>query len=665
MPAPLSVPAPGKSLDTLLETEWLLTNGLGGFAMGTAAACNTRRYHALLVAARKPPVDRWALLSQVLVRVIRSDRSFEFPNFEFPGAFHPQGHLALQECRQGVSVEHRWQFDRTIVVQELFLVQGVNTAVIRWRVESGGEPVRLELMPFVANRNFHGLRRKEHTGRPDVHDGGGNVTIRFWEADAPTLHLCVTDARFEHKPDFWYNFLLREEKARGQDHAEDLFVPGVFRADLGGARNSVTMIAGDAPVGPADIDALVAAERNRRAVVVGRFQPADELETRLAAASIDFVVARGAPGSKGAGNLTVIAGYPWFSDWGRDTFISLPGLFLAGRRFDEAREVIRTFAGALKDGLIPNRFEDSGQGADYNTVDAPLWFVHAVGEYHRATRDTPFLTEVGLPTCEKIVEAYRKGTQFDIHETPDGLIEAGHADIQLTWMDARCNNVTFTPRNGCAVEICALWHHAQRVLAELRAAAGRPVGDLEVRAARTAASMIEQFWDPLRGYLADVVQPGGKRDLSLRPNQLFAVSLSPSPLTVSQQQAVVEMCEQRLLTPVGLRSLEPKHPAYCPKYEGDLFKRDGCYHQGTVWGWLLGPYLEALLRAWDFARPAVEKANAVIAGVEPHLRQACLGQFSEIFDADPPHKPRGAPAQAWSVAEILRIRALLRSRRRV
>jgi predicted glycogen debranching enzyme len=605
------------------------------------------------------------MLSNLAVRFTVGGRTAELSTFEFPDTLHPAGYKALDEFDVGTVARYRWTHERAVITQEIRLLRGRNAAAIRWRMVAGNRPGRLEIVPFVAARGQHGLRRHDGSGRPEVNAGRAGVSVVFPEPGAPVLNLSMPGATFVEKPDWWFNFTYRAERERGYDHAEDLFTPGSFTVEIGPNR-PVVLTASEGPQEPAavDFDAAMTAEEARRAKIVAGFAPGDEFEARLAAASDAFVVGRADPPTTPAAKVTILAGYPWFGDWGRDTFIALPGLLLCGGRFAEAREVIRTFAAACKDGLIPNRFTDDGSGADYNTVDASLWFVRAVGEYHRAVpTDKDFLRDTALPACEQIVEAYRKGTQFDIHEADDGLIYAGNADTQLTWMDARCNGVSFTPRHGAAVEINALWHHARRTLIELRRFLGKPVGDLEMQAARTGMALVEQFWDPLRNYMADVVLDG-RRDMALRPNQLLAVSLSPCPLTIRQQQAVVEAAGKHLLTPVGLRTLAPNHPGYIGRYEGDPFRRDSSYHQGTVWPWLLGPYVEALLRAHDFNKAALDKAAAALAGIEPHLRAAGLGQVSEIFDGDAPHQPRGCIAQAWSAAELIRVRRMLKERMR-
>ncbi|MEP0844461.1 MAG: glycogen debranching protein, partial [Phycisphaerae bacterium] len=356
----------------------------------------------------------------------------------------------------------------------------------------------------------------------------------------------------------------------------------------------------------------------------------------------------------GSDSTTILAGYHWFGDWGRDTFIALPGLLLETRRFAEARQVLETFASAQQDGLIPNRFSDYGDGCDYNSVDASLWYLHAAVQYCRRSGDRTAWRDFLGQTCARIIDGFVKGAPFNIRVDSDGLVSCGDASTQLTWMDAKYGDVVFTPRHGKPVEINALWYDGLLALAELiEADEPLPAERYRRQARKTGRAFVEQFWDPARRCLFDVVR-GSERDASIRPNQIFAVSLPHSPLEASQCRAVLETVEEHLLTPYGLRSLSPADPRYRGRYAGNPFERDSAYHQGTVWSWLIGPYVEAYLRVHGTGAAARSAAREKLAALIAHLDEAGLGSVSEVFDGDPPHAPGGCIAQAWSVAELLR-----------
>ncbi len=400
---------------------------------------------------------------------------------------------------------------------------------------------------------------------------------------------------------------------------------------------SITLWAGIDPMGSFNWEQEIA----RRRDTIKISPAASPAMQRLVVAADDFIVARKTP--DGHAGCTVIAGYPWFADWGRDTLISLPGLFLHTRRFDEARQALSVFAQYISEGMIPNRFDDYNNQPSYNTVDASLWFIHAAFEYQRLSRDSDFFEKVLRPACHAIVQGYTQGTRWHIKVDPtDGLLNQGDAGTQLTWMDAKCNGVCFTPRQGKAVEINALWYHALRL-----------IGDT-ARADLVAESFRKSFWlNPFRG-LADVVN-GSVRDTAMRPNQIFAVSLPNSPLTRPQQEAVVEAVRRELLTPVGLRSLAKSDPNYHGRYSGPMWERDAAYHNGTIWAWPLGAFLDAYLKVHDRSEQAVAQARRWLEPLLQTMNEGCIGQIGEIFEGDEPHRGVGCFAQAWSVAEALRL----------
>jgi len=637
-----------------LDREWLLTNGRGGFASGTVAGVATRRYHGLLIASGRPPLERWLLLSAVLERVEYGDQFRELAAFDFGETVHPRGFEVLKDFASSNAGPWPWArftyaWDGVRVVKCVCLPRDSDEVVVRYQVtsEHGGR-VSLGLCPFVAIRDFHGVTQAFGNGFP-VEERDGTVWIGGgW----PRLRLraeageSADRPRFEHGPDWWRGFAYREEASRGFDGREDLFVPGWFR------------VAGEGSFEVALRAEAVFSEEAAHVQPVAALPPQwpepreVAIEERLAAAADAFVVERRR--ADGSRSTTILAGYPWFGDWGRDTFIALPGLLLETGRFIEARQVLETFASAQRDGLIPNRFSDYGDGCDYNSVDASLWYVHAADAYCHASSDAWAWREVLGPVCERIVEAFVEGTQFNIHMDNDGLIWCGDDSTQLTWMDAKHGDTVFTPRHGKPVEINALWYHALCVLTERSGPRDKKRASWYTEVAgRARKALAHEFWNPETDCLFDVVRDD-YHDAAIRPNQILAVSLPHSALTRKQQRAVVTVAERELLTPYGLRSLSPHDPAYRSRYAGNSWERDSAYHQGTVWGWLIGPFVEAYLRVHDFSPSAKSRMRAGLQTLVAHLDEAGLGSVSEVFDGDPPHRPGGCIAQAWSVAELLR-----------
>ena len=642
---PISVDVRGR-LSPFDHQEWLLTNGTGAFAGSTVIGMNTRRYHALLVAATVPPVGRIATVNRLAETLtVDGGQGHELSVSTFAnGLIHPAGQQYL--TRFTLDDDARWGYvaDGVRVDKQAQLVWGRQAAAVRYTVYAGtaadgrGRAFTLAVQPFVSLRDFHALRHAGGTpfgvdAKPDA------VTVR----DGPNAVTIAADgAAFAGHADWWYGHVYPVETERGQDDREDLFTPGTFTLSGRGRGTFTLWLSLDAAAAFDGYDQELA----RRPAVPMPPKPTSKAVNRLCRAAADFVVARKSP--DGSPGTTVLAGYPWFADWGRDTMISLPGLLLVPRRFAEAKQVLSVFAQYVDGGMIPNRFDDYTGQPEYNTVDASLWFVHAAFEYARLSGDDDTLQAVLLPACRKIIDGYRAGTRYQIKMDPaDGLVHQGDADTQLTWMDAKTNGVVFTPRQGKPVEIQALWYHALVLMRE------------DELAARVADSFRQQFWLGDDAGLADVVNDGAA-DKSIRPNQIFAVSLAHSPLLPDQQRAVVAVVQRELLTPEGLRTLSPADPRYQGRYTGDGFHRDGAYHNGTVWPWLLGPFLEAHLRVNDRSAAAVAQARTWLKPLLAHFTdEGCLGQVAEVFDGDEPRSPKGCPAQAWSVAEVLRTTVLL------
>jgi predicted glycogen debranching enzyme len=624
--------------------EWLETNGLGGWASSSVLGAHTRRYHGLLVAATEPPAGRRVLLSRLDETLRLGDRAWELSCNAFPGAIHPRGDQLLSRFERGLFPEWEYACDTIRLRKTVAAIDGESTTVVVYELLEAPGPVLLELRPFFAGRDYHALASAASGARTDAAFEGSTLFYRMRDDEA-LVHIEVPGAGYSPSPCWHFDFEYARERERGFDFREDLFTPGALAVTLRPGERLGVIVSLIAPMGR-DPLRLLDGERRRRERLLQPFAGRGELGRALALAADQFLVRRGE-------DWTVIAGYPWFADWGRDTMIALPGLALATGRLDEAAGILRAFAGAVRHGLLPNRFSDRGEEPEYNTVDASLWFFVAVWRFLEAGGDRELARRTLLPALREIEAAHRRGTLHGIHEDEDGLLASGEPGLQLTWMDARVEGRVVTARRGKPVEIQALWINALRILAGLeeRFGDGRASGPLRARARVATVRFAELFWSPEHGFLFDVVD-GDDRDASLRPNQLLALSL-PFPLVEGERaESILKIVEAKLLTPRGLRTLAPEDPRYCPRYAGGPAERDGAYHQGTVWPWLLGPYVDALLRVRG--ETGREAARAVLAEFAPHLREAGIGTISEVFDAEAPHLPGGCIAQAWSVSELLR-----------
>ncbi|MBN9656726.1 MAG: glycogen debranching enzyme family protein [Acidobacteria bacterium] len=630
--------------------EWLETNGLGGFASSTITGLNTRRYHGLLCAATKPPVGRMMLLSKVEETLIVDGRRFDLAVNQYPGAVHPQGHQYLFEFRLDPYPVFVYQVAGLELEKRLFLVHGENTTVIEYELRAldrdGLSSCELELRPLLAFRDYHSTTHQNDAIDRAFECTPGLVALTPY-AGLPSLFL-AHDAQQVEATGHWYNnFEYEVERERGLDFREDLFQPLVLHYDFH-CRARATLVASTGRRDAAAAPQLRRDELARRAAIVAAAPSSEPVVQALVAAADQFIVQRGSL-------KTVIAGYPWFSDWGRDTMIALPGLTLHTGRPETARQILQAFAESVDQGMLPNRFPDAGEAPEYNTVDATLWFFEAIRAYVAVTGDYPFVRDSLFPTLKDILHAHLRGTRYSIRVEDDGLLHCGEGGVQLTWMDAKVGDWVVTPRTGKPVEIQALWYNALCVMEDLSHRFGDLGAELFLRklAQRARASFNEKFWNDEAGCLYDVVDSPGC-DAAIRPNQIFAASLPHSMLSSSRARQVVQTVHRDLLTPLGLRSLSPRDPAYRPRYEGGVYERDSAYHQGTVWPWLLGPFISAYVRVNGGTPEARAAAAAWLEPISHHLSQACLGQISEIADAEAPYMARGCPAQAWSVAEILR-----------
>jgi predicted glycogen debranching enzyme len=640
-----------------LRREWLVTNGLGSYASSTVAGVSTRSYHGLLVAALEPPVARTVLVGDSIDWVVYDGVRYPLSTSEFgDGVTSPDGYRYLESFRLEGSLPV-WTFAiaDALIERRVWMPHGVNATFVTYRLLRGSRSIDLEVTPLVTYRSFHALASGQGWNI-GVEPLDGGAMIRAYDQATP-FWLRSDRAEFRPGGAWWWGFRYREEAERGLADRGDLFAPGVFLTRLDPGETVALIYSTEAEI---DLDAAssraAAEERQRSLLTRAGAQEADPVVQQLVLAADQFLVARPLPDDPGG--RSVIAGYHWFNDWGRDTMISLPGLTLTTGRNEEAASILRTFARYLADGLLPNNFPDSaGVIPGYNTADATLWYVLAVRAYEEATGDDSLVTDL-LPALLEIVERHLEGTRYGIGADPaDGLLRAGEPGVQLTWMDAKVGDWVVTPRIGKPVEINALWFNALRTVAEFHAVRGDPATSarLAALADRTRESFRSRFRRPDLDHLADVVDGPDGDDWSLRPNQVFALSLPIPLLDGDEARAVLDAVGRSLLTSYGLRSLAPDDPAYRGTYGGDQVSRDGSYHQGPAWSWLLGPYAEATYRLTGDRAAAL----AILRPLGDHLRDAGLGSVSEIFEGDPPHLPNGCVAQAWGVAESLRIWRLL------
>ena len=645
------------SPDPLLDREWLVTNGLGAFASATLAGAGTRSYHGLLVAAHPPPNARWVLVSGADEFLQHGD-SPEVPlsTQEYEGGvLHPHGyaHLAAFALR-GQRPVWRFDTDQGSLEKTVWMERGRNRTFLRYANHSG-QAVRVRVRPFVVLRWFHALRRGDDPSFETLQTGPGSLSVRA-DGGAPCVHLGGSAWRVELRPDWYWNFHRRVELARGFDAAEDAFAPGDFVAELAPGRSVTLQLATDDLQPAAEVDASLA-RFDARSVTL-RASASDPLEQRLRLAADQVLVHRGPslPGVAPEPN-TVIAGYPWFGDWGRDTLIALPGLCLETGRASIAKTILLTYARYIDQGMVPNRWPDAGDEPEYHAFDAALWYVYALAAYVRAADDTEILDVLGAALLE-IIDWHMRGTRHGIRMDPDdGLLTGGADGLQLTWMDAKFEDWVVTPRRGKPVEINALWYAALKFADQAFKRIGwRDAFDASVLAL-VDDSFATRFWNPDTGGLFDVVDGPDGSDPAIRPNQVIALAAAGDLLSPQQRASVLALTRDKLLTPVGLRSLAPDDPAYCPHYGGGPRERDGSYHQGPVWSWLLGMYVQASLEAGIPADELRGLREAMLA----HLNDGVVGAVSELFQPEPPFAPEGAPAQAWGAAEWLRGLRLLRA----
>jgi predicted glycogen debranching enzyme len=641
------------NFDEAVEKEWLETNGIGGYASSTIIGANTRGYHGLLVAATRPPLGRMLLLSKVEETLVIGDRRYEISCNQYPGVVYPEGYRYLETFRLDPFPVFTYIVENVVVGKSIFMVHGENSTFITYRIISSPGAVTLELRPLIACRDFHGRMSENYDLNMDIRRENGSISIaphgvRLFMSARVEQAASLFNAEFRTSGHWYKNLEYRMEAYRGQESHEDLYSPGYFICRLTQGEEAALVASTDDP-SALEVEMSRSHELRRRNSI-SSIEPETGHTNSLMTAADQFVVKR-------ASDLfSIIAGYHWFGDWGRDTMIALPGLTLVPKKYDVARGILKNFARYCDRGMIPNRFPEAEEQPEYNTVDASLWFIYAVKKYLDYTSDLSFIESELFDVLTQIIQHYTRGTRYNIHMEADGLIYAGEAGTQLTWMDAKIGDLVVTPRRGKAIEINALWYNALRVMEQLSRKLGKMAASFKymLLAEKAKRSFNQTFWNQAENCLYDCVD-GELRDASIRPNQIFAVSLPYRLLTEEKARAVLKIVQQELLTPFGLRSLSPRHKEYVGHYGGDQYSRDLAYHQGTVWSWLLGPFITAYINVNSRSKEAKESAEELMSRfLHSHLRNAGLGTISEIFDGDPPHHPRGCIAQVWSVAEILR-----------
>ncbi len=641
--------------------EWLVTNGIGGYASGTVAGLLTRRYHGLLIAALQPPLGRTLLLAKLDETVGYDNLTYALhTNRWADGGVEPHGYRQIESFALDGTIP-TWKFAcaDALLEKRIWMQHGANTTYVRYTLSRATQPLTLTLKALVNYRDYHGSTQGSDW-QMNVEPIEGGIKIVAYDNATP-LYLSSDTATATHAHNWYYNFDLAVERYRGLSDREDHLHAATFEVTLDPGE-SIVFVASTDPQPNLDGAEALKLRHNQEQKLINLWkldlpnhsQDRPAWIEQLVLAADQFIVDRSVPNI--LNGKTIIAGYHWFGDWGRDTMISLPGLTIATGRTEIARSILLTFAKYVDRGMLPNRFPDAGDVPEYNTVDATLWYFEAIRSYYDATANDDLLAEL-FPVLAEMIDWHCRGTRYNIHlDASDGLLYAGETGVQLTWMDAKVGDWVVTPRIGKPIEINALWYCALRSMAKFARQLGKPYKEYDAIADRTLIKF-SRFWNADTGYCYDVLDSPDGDDASLRPNQIFAVSLPGigakgyTPLlTPTQQRGVVDTCGRSLLTSYGLRSLAPSHPQYQGNYGGNQLQRDGAYHQGTTWGWLLGSFVLAHLQVYgDRAQ-----AGQFLEPIGHHLLAHGLGTCSEIFDGDASMTPRGCIAQAWTVAEVLR-----------
>ncbi|MDX1907070.1 MAG: amylo-alpha-1,6-glucosidase [Bacteroidia bacterium] len=636
------------SFEDATSREWLISNGQGGYASSSLCGANTRRYHGLLVAALNPPTHRQVLVSKVEETLVLPDGELAALSANrYPGAIHPQGHRYLSAFERSPLPQATYTVGEACLRKTICMKQGSATTAVIY-TNSGSQSLRLRVVPLLVARDYHGLFR-EQSYFDFYHEDLGNGQLRVYpQYGVPPLHISFGKGTFTPGKTWYRAFQYEREAYRGLDYHEDAFALGVIEWLLEPGREVILVFSAES-MPPEEAPETWIEEEIARLRALPPAGVTDPFVRDLAISGDQFLVWR-----RSTRSYTLLAGYHWFTDWGRDTMIAMRGLVIAQGRQQEAASILQTFLDSLDQGMIPNRFPDQGEIPEYNTIDATLWLFVVLYEYYERFQDLKFIREV-FPRLHEILEAHFKGTRYGIHVTEEGLLFGGEGIVQLTWMDARIGDYVVTPRHGCAVEVNALWYNALRIYEVFhRKLSTHP--NPYARAAEDAEAAFRRFFLNERGYLNDVVIPGSYSDDSLRPNQIYALSLPFSPLSREASLPILALIEAHLYTDLGLRSLDPAHPDFKPVYRGNIWQRDTAYHQGTVWAFLWGEYALAYLKLHDYSTAACRTIRTKAEGLQRHFYEAdCLHGISEIFDGGTPGPGRGCVHQAWSVGMMLRV----------
>lgn len=631
-----------------IKKEWIIGNGLGGYASSTVIGAGTRTYHGLLVAAPENSPGRVLLLSSLDEELSLNGEVYRLATHKYPGTVSPEGFNYLSKFILAPFPMWVYQPDVFTVKKKVFMVHNSNTTCILYDIRSRKEGALLRIFPLTNSRSFHQTTRSRDLSFSQKADPAG---VKLESSNGFTLSLS-SNLQYHRDPMWYYNFEYDAEKQRGLPFQEDNFNPGYFegRLKLGTSRFFIAASTGDISSFTLEqVEELYTREVYRQNLLAFNSRLTEPFALKLLRATDTFIVK-----NPSTGENTVIAGYPWFSDWGRDSMISLPGLTLVPHRFEAAKSILKNFSRNCRKGLIPNNYPAFGGEPVYNTVDASLWFIHALGRYFAYTKDFLFLSDT-WETVEYIIDNYRKGTDFGIGMDSDYLIRQGP---QLTWMDAKIDEWAVTPRTGKACEINALWYNALKTASKLGTLLSKDISSYESLAAGVASNFEDLFWNPETNCLFDLIYQDetGKqiKDSAIRPNQIFAVALPYTMLPPEKEKAIVDRVEKDLLTPFGLRTLSSDNPAYVGHYQGGPESRDLAYHNGTVWPWLLGAYVKAYRKVHNYSKKSLEDMRVLLQGFDSHLETAGIGTISEVFDGDYPYFPGGCISQAWSVAEIFR-----------
>lgn len=634
-----------KDFDTAISREYLITNGIGGYCNSTICGANIRKYNALLVAATNPPVDRRVLLSKLDETVFLDNKEYVIYSNENMEQIIDEGYKYEISFENSPFPKQNFVVDGVFISKKITMKYGQNITVVNYSIRNNNKSFKMRIQALINNRDHHantklgGFKCKQ-----EVCDNGTDISF---DINSLKLYLKSDKARYKRDEEWYMGMYYDNENGRGLDDFDNHFIPGYFELSLNPYETAeFSIIASTESIDEVDGRKYFEDELERKRSILGKLQFRDELSEMLALAADQFLVKR-----KSTATATVIAGYPWFTDWGRDTMIALPGLTLCTGRFEEAKELLLTFSKYVKDGLVPNMFPDTDVEPIYNTIDASLWYFNAVYQYLKYTNDYEFIRNNIFQTLTAIMNYHIKGTKYDIGMDPkDGLLKGGNKDTQLTWMDVKIEGFAVTPRHGKAVEINALWYNAVCIYKKLCEKFNINYEFYDQLIYKIKENFIKKFWNDNKNYFYDYIDGDICND-QIRPNGIIALSLPYCMVDKDMAKRVISVALEKLYTPYGLRSLALDDKQYTGRYSGNLLERDLAYHQGTVWAWLIGPFISAV-KKWC---KDDELCNKLIEPFYDHLRDCCIGTISEVFDGDAPYKPKACYAQAWSVAEVLRV----------